>query len=89
MQTFQKNTFNLVLRIGALAYFHVCFLCRSENETLVLRYSYHQFKKIVEMKRLVSVTTERPLNGFQLQNANGNILNDNLNLYKCGVFNEA
>ena len=80
----------LVLRMpgfSSWAYFHVCFMSRRDNRTFVSRFTYHRFTKIVQMKRLISDWTMRPMNSFQLHWANGNVLNDNLNLFEYGVLN--
>ena len=80
----------LVLRMpgfSSWAYFHVCFMSRRDNRNFVSRFTYHRFTKIVQMKRLISHSTMRPMNSFQLHRANGNVLNDNLNLFECGVLN--
>ena len=72
---------------SAWAYFHVCFSRTFDNETLVLMFTCHRFTKIVEMKQWISQKTERPMNSFQLQKANGNVLDDNSNLFQCEVLN--
>ena len=80
----------LVLRMpgfSSWAYFHVCFMSRRDNRTFVSRFTYHRFTKIVQMKRFISDWTMRPMNSFQLHRANGNVLNDNSNLFQCRVFN--
>ena len=74
---------------SAWAYFHVSFSRTFDNETLVLMFTCHRFTKIVEMKQWISQKTERPMNSFQLQKANGNILDDNSNLFQCEVLNGA
>ena len=70
---------------GVWAYFHVCFTSRRDNRNFVSRFTYHRFTKIVQMKRLISDWTIRPMNSFQLHRANGNVLDDNSNFFQCRV----
>ena len=58
---------------GIWAYFHVCFMSRRDKRNFVSRFTYHRFTKIVQMKRLISHSTMRPMNSFQLHRANGNV----------------
>ena len=84
---------NLVLQmldgVSAWAYFHICFSQSYDNVNFVMGIAYHKFAKIAALKQFISSTAERPLSSIQLQNANRNVLNDNSNLYQCGVTNGA